>query len=105
MAMAVNIDSAGRLWTVTLIPSREQRKYTRIVRGEAAVEYPVYTDQQRAFDAMIDVLDPSSGKIIASARSDRKLLWQLGNGYFGGYREEREGVGFIDVWRATLRVR
>ena len=102
MSIGLHADSLGRLWTVTLVASANQKKYREVKPGERGSRYATYKDQDRAFDSMIEILDPVVGRLIASGRVAPKLIVDLGNQYYVGYREGPNGVGYMDIWHVTL---
>ncbi len=102
LGIGLDIDSNGRLWTVTLVPSSTQKAFRKIKTGERGATYAEYIDEEKSFDSVIEILEPNTARLVASTRVDQKLLVVLGNQYYAGYRQGPDGIGFIDIWRATF---
>lgn len=81
LAEAPRIDAAGRLWTVVRI---------------AASPAPAATGDD--VDSVVEVIDPDSGELIASARVDADLRLIAPGGWAAAYREDEEGRAYVDVY-------
>jgi hypothetical protein len=60
------------------------------------------TDFARAFDTIIEVIDPTEKRLIASARFDAYLTNFVGLGTALGFREDAIGVPALDLWEVRL---
>jgi hypothetical protein len=58
--------------------------------------------QSDLYDSMIEVLDPATGRLLASTRIDAALGFLLPGGYAASYREDDGGNPFIDIWRMEV---
>jgi hypothetical protein len=58
--------------------------------------------QSDLYDSVIEVLDPGTGKLLASTRIDAALGFLLPGGYAASYREDDGGNPFIDIWRIEV---
>lgn len=52
-------------------------------------------------DTVVEVLDPRTGRLISSLRTDHVFFWWAGDMLYS-YGEEDDGNLFIDVWRFRL---
>lgn len=56
----------------------------------------------REFDAIVEVIDLRSGKLIAENRHDTYMSGQLWGGRMFTVRIDDSGDSFIDIWEFTL---
>jgi hypothetical protein len=97
-------DEHGRLWT-----------FARVADGDWADALETGPDpygrprmgvpqgsQSDLYDSMIEVLDPATGRLLASTRIDAALGFLLPGGYAASYREDDGGNPFIDIWRMEV---
>lgn len=101
---APRIDASGRIWTVSRIADEGWRDGLGSVQGATggrAVGVPIGT-RNDYYDSVIEVIDPESGRLIASSRVDPSLVFISDDGYAASYREDEFGIPFVDVWRLTV---
>lgn len=77
---AVREDEKGRVWVATLVPAIEWRRGVgpKKVRGMDVIGT---LDFDALFDTILDVVDPATKSLIATARLDKPIHFLLPNGY------------------------
>jgi hypothetical protein len=94
----------GLLWTVTLVADADWSTAVRDATrrpapgGQSAVSS---IDYQQLFDAIIEVIDPASGRLIASRRIPQFVAAVAGNGHLLSAREESGSI-LVEVLRVQL---
>ncbi len=87
------------LWVAAVRQDPNWKRH-HILRGEGVPYSP--TDQDKLYDSVVDVIDPKTGALMASAVLpqrvggfvDAQRVWVL--------RETRAGLWVIDIWRFTF---
>jgi hypothetical protein len=94
-------DADGLLWTVARVkaPSWRPGPSFQDWRAGKGKPQPVH----ESFDTIIEVIDPATGKLIASLRVDPFVINALSEGYVASYREETDGTPVVDVWQVRLQ--
>jgi len=93
--IGVHEDSAGRLWVIGRLPERDWRP----VEDTRAYEL--------VYDSVVEVIDPASGKLLASKRferADQLFYYFISEDLVFARRVMENGVPVIDIWRLTLLV-
>lgn len=93
--IGVHEDSAGRLWVIGRIPERDWRP----VEDTRAYEL--------VYDSVVEVIDPASGKLLASRRferADQLFYYFISEDLVFSRRVMENGLPVIDIWRLTLLV-
>jgi hypothetical protein len=94
---AVKTDPQGRLWVLVLVPAEDWRD------GLVSREWGWDIDVYRAFDQILEVIDPESGELLVSRRfPDHDFIGFLGDDMVVSYREDEMGYPFLDIWRIAL---
>lgn len=101
---AIEIDSAGRLWILAMVADPHYRDALIRRDGPRGPRYE-FTEQDRVFDSIIEVIDPVSGRLLSSLRVPQVLHNFAGPGLVFGSREDADGMPFLDVWRVHLQQR
>jgi hypothetical protein len=92
----------GLLWVMGLRPDAHwARGLGRGVHAEGQMMYP-WLDTARIYDAMVEVIDPRAGTLVASARFDQPIELAVGDGLFSTLDEDKRGAPEVTVWRLTL---
>lgn len=96
------IDADGLLWLVFHEAARDWRQ--AVTEADSPTGYP---DRRRMWDTVIEVIDPSSGGLVASARYPEALMAVGASGHTGQVRlyhvEERTDYSIgMSVLRASL---
>lgn len=98
----LRVDSRGRLWTLVGVPAVDWRKGLGPVdRSRGFDTYP-QRDFARLFDTMIEVIDPSTRRLIASTRVPGYVRFLLDDQHVAALREGRDGEPVIEVRRMSL---
>jgi hypothetical protein len=58
--------------------------------------------QSDFYDSIIEVIDPATGRLLASTRIGAALYALLPGNYAASYREDEGGNPFIDIWRFEM---
>ncbi|HKS06435.1 MAG TPA: 6-bladed beta-propeller [Gemmatimonadaceae bacterium] len=101
---AVREDSNGRLWYFASVAARDWRAalgQAKTTPGRPTI-FP-NVNRSQSYDTVIDVIDVKTGTLLASQRVDAYLQFFLADGLIAGFREDRDGQPFIDIWRVQLR--
>jgi hypothetical protein len=103
-------DSRGRIWTATLVPSKDWKA----ARGKMVVEsdgsggkvnnYPK-ADLGAMYDTMLEVIDPSTGRVITSKRLRAWARYILDDDHVAGCRYAEGGAGapWVEIWQVKLK--
>lgn len=89
----------GLVWVLALVADPEwHRGLGPAVMDERRVGYPI-VDRSKVFDAMIEVVDPSAGRIVARHRLDLPFQFVVRHGEIGRYDESGvDGPRIHTVW-------
>ncbi len=98
----LRMDSSGNLWVVVLVADENWKSGLGNVRGMYGRQTRGVSDENAYYDSIIDVIDPATGRLIASQRFDQRLQWVGETEYASSYRQNGAGVPFVDVFRVTL---
>ena len=101
MVRAVWQDVAGRVWTISRVPSAEWKAPAR-VGSSREQPVPPFEVEDRNSDAIVEVFDPSSGALLASRRFPHYLLGNVGLGAVYALRATDNGDLRVDVWQMRL---
>jgi hypothetical protein len=92
VVLAIREDSLGRLWIISVVASRDWRRY----------ETPNPARPHLTVDPWLEVIDPERGVVVA-----RKKLPVFGMGFVGddmySYEEDEAGAPIVRLWRLILR--
>lgn len=96
----VREDEARRLWVLIRVPSDAWED--SLVRDPDRPLYRI-ADVNRAFDTIIEVIDPSSSRLLASSRVDPALFTFVGEDLIASGHNTRDGTRRLHLWRPSLR--
>jgi hypothetical protein len=99
---AVHLDSAGRVWTLVQVPDANWRDAPEL-RGGLLPGGPPPVVMDRRYDSIVEVMDPETGRLLASSRVDSMLTQLLSDGYAASYWQDEIGNPFVDIWRFDFR--
>ena len=97
-------DSVGFLVLAAWVADRDwQKGFGAVTQVEGQVSYPI-EDYSEVYDGLIEVLDPTSGTVLASRRLDDvgMPIAVVRPGVIAVRRESEVGWWFADVWRVVL---
>lgn len=96
---AVHEDDAGLLWVLVLIADEEW--YTGLVpSGDGTFWWA--PDRTDFLDTMIEVVDPTTGSVLATYRWDYAARGFVDGSHLAVYRESPVGVPRVEIWRVAL---
>lgn len=98
---AIQVDHQGHIWVLCRVASED---FARSLVPEDTPRGRFYriADYARAFDTVIEVIDPTERRLIASARFDAYLTNFVEPGTALGFRESAIGVPALDLWEVRL---
>jgi hypothetical protein len=101
--MGVWLDrDAGHLWSLVHVADRRwQEGLGPARRLEGQLVYPVQ-ERQRVFDAIIEVIEVKTARMVAWRRFDETFDLPIGEGLYGAIRESPDGIPYVEVWRLRL---
>ena len=89
----------GLMWARIDVAARDWKPMWRPGEPERSIST---ADHTRLIDTILEVIDPQTGRIVASQRIDVPLKRFFGDGFTFSHREDSLGYRSIDVW--ALRV-
>ncbi len=99
------LDPSGRIWVYSLMPDPNWRRALgpkRLMGGREI--YPV-TDIDRYYDTLVEIIDPASGRLVASHRVDPALTAVAAYDHAAGMDHSSSAIDrgfFVVVWKFTL---
>lgn len=102
---AVRVDSEGRVWTLVQVPDANWRDAPELPSSARALATgeppppPPPSALDRRYDSIVEVIDPETGRLLASSRVDPMLTQLLPDGYAASYRQDEIGNPFVDIWQ------
>lgn len=97
----VREDEAGRLWVLIAIADPDWR--SAIQAPAAGDRHGSVTDEQRYRDTFIEVLDPASGRLLASKRLPQHIKQFVDDNLIGTVLEDADGTPRFFTWQLELR--
>lgn len=96
----VREDEIGRLWVLIRVPSEVWED--SLIRDP---DRPLYRigDINRAFDTIIEVIEPSSGRLLVSSRVGPSLFKFVGNDLIASAHDAGDGTTRLHLWSPSLR--
>jgi hypothetical protein len=99
MIRSIVQDADGLLWVMINVADENWRP---LPRGYVRMERPVPRDQDnRLYDTIIEVIDPSRREVIAHGRFDPRFIRMHGE-YLYSYEEDEIGVPIYTIWRVRI---
>jgi hypothetical protein len=98
---AIRGGSAGRLWVAIAVPAEDWAE--RLGPPIETARGPRYRPSSGAYNTIIEVIDAEEGRLLLSERIAPNVGGFIDEGHLYAYREDEEGVPYIDVWRIELR--
>jgi len=97
------VDANGLLWLLIRVADPNWKNALTTQGRVQGRTFLGYTTPDAYFDSIIEVIDPRTGRLVASGRSPDALLFLLDYGSALSYREI-EGVPYVDVWRVSTQL-
>jgi hypothetical protein len=101
--IAIREDEVGRLWTVVLTGKADWRQLDP--PGTYLQKPTPQGERNRYFDAIVEVLDPATGKLITSRRFPFPLSQLRAGNIVVATHEDEDGNLLRDIYRIELRQR
>ncbi len=108
LLLAVSQDAQGLLWSLIAVAdpnwksALEYQKHPDekpLKKGEPAPKRLVVGDLHKYYDTLIEVIDPARGVVVARGKADMLLQGFADTTHAISYRDDRDGVPYIDVWQ------
>jgi len=97
----LRLDHTGHLWVMLAVADSNWAAGLRpstLDRGAYT-----YEDASLVYDAIIEVIDPASGMMLAEGRFDQMFVGFAGDGLVSSYREDDRTLrSLLDVWQLSL---
>jgi len=95
----LSVDADGLLWVLALVPDPEWR--TAFAPGEDLYgrESMVVDDYDRLYDTIVEVIDPTAGRVVSSQRFDPRLRGFAGAGLAYSESAYDNLQPYVQLWR------
>ncbi len=98
-------DSSGLVWISIQVPVPAAEWEAGL--GEPEVNWKgiaLYPQAMtgRLFHTIIEVIDPQAGRLLVSRRLPFHAIAATDDGEYAAYRQDEEGVPYVDIWRVQL---
>ena len=90
-AIDIEEDREGRLWSLVSVADEDWLPLPPGGGTSDGLTFTTMEQRNRLHDTMIEVIDPGSGRLLASARIDEHLLGFAGRGIVYSYIEDELG--------------
>ncbi|MBX3131980.1 MAG: hypothetical protein KF689_01165 [Gemmatimonadaceae bacterium] len=97
----VREDQAGRLWVLIAVADPQWRSAVRA--PGAGDSHGTVTNEQRYRDTVIEVLDTSAGRLLASVRLPQHIKQFVSDNLIGTVMEDADGMPRFFTWQLQLR--
>lgn len=95
--------SDGLLWVVALVPAKEWKDGTGPVRTyEGGIRIYEITDLNKTFDTVVEVIEASTGDVLATRRFDEAFGLDIATHHVGVVHENRDITFTLSVFRLAL---
>lgn len=107
MIMGIEEDQEGRLWILGVTADARWKSVlsfdlpARMGGGRSALPLP--SDPRKYHDAIIEVIDPRSRRLVVSQRFDEEIGFLVGTSHVANLVEAATGDFYIQTWRLELR--
>ena len=98
----VRLDVAGHLWTVIHVADANWRDGTGQVEGMYGRTIQGIRAPNAYRDTIVEVIDPTRGTLLASARFDPVVQFAGSSSFAWSYREDENGYPVIDLFELVL---
>jgi hypothetical protein len=100
--ISVHQDSTGLLWTLVRVPDPRWKNAVGPRQNVLGRTVTGVLDRDRYWDTLVEVLDPTTGNLVASLRVDVVLQRFVANRSAFHYYEDSVGEPTIVIWRFSL---
>lgn len=103
-AHGIRQDRAGRLWVALSVAAPRWREAIEIVKSpDGPMTYNVKSIDD-FMDSVIEVIDPETGKLLASAKRPELMYGLIDDRVMASVRKTGDSH-FVDLWRVTLHLK
>ena len=98
-------DSTGLVWITIQVPVPQEEWEAGIGKPELNRRgQPVYRHAMRGrlFHTRVEVIDPITGRLLVSRRLPFYAVAATDDGEYAAYRQDEDGVPYLDIWRVQL---
>ena len=102
---SIHEDGAGRVWVTVQVSAPSDQWNAALGEPRRAPNGTVTYPQQmrgRMYHTLIEVFDVRAGTILVSRRFPFHVVDALGDGEYAAYRQNEDGVPYVDIWRVDL---
>ena len=100
LLVALRQDAAGYLWVAIAVPDRAWRSQVELDRRGHGYRI---RDEQGYYDTILEVIEPSTGSLLASTRVDAYIRHFVDDAHVGTVIEHPQtGIPQLQVWRVAL---
>ena len=100
--VAMRVDQADRLWTITWVPRENWKDNMREVElPDGTVSYQPTRGNASMYTTAVEVIDLASGEILARSELDERVEGFLGEDRMYGNRLDEQDVPWLVVWTIT----
>jgi 6-bladed beta-propeller len=99
----ISIDSSGLIWTAVSIPNSDWKKFQTAYYDPNLKRQMFRSSKPGAeYDAIIDVIDPKAGTVVATRRLRQHTLGFAASGHIVFHTTDDAGRESVDIWRLGL---
>ncbi len=96
-------DSAGLLWTLSLVPDKEWKPHTLPALPSApGATYVPDSLRHKLSDTVLEVIDPARGSVLVTRTFDAWFMGFIAPGMLVSFTEDADGNPRYVVWRAKV---
>lgn len=97
-------DSTGLVWVTIQVPVTQQEWEAALGKPEQGPRGPIYPHLMlgRLFHTIIEVINPRTGQLLLSRRVPFYAIAATDDGEYAAYRQDDDGVPYVDIWRVQL---
>ena len=102
---SIHEDATGLVWVTVQVSAPVDQWNAALGEPRRAANGRVTYPRQmrgRMYHTLIEVFDVGAGTLLASRRFPFSVTDALGDGEYAAYRQDEDGVPFVDVWRVEL---
>lgn len=97
-------DAAGLVWITIQVPVSQKEWEAGLgkpVTRRGRTWYPSVL-RGRLFHTLIEVMDPRTGRLLVSRRFPFYAIAATDAGEYAAYRQDEDGVPYVDIWRVQM---
>ena len=102
---SIHEDAAGLVWVTVQVSAPPDQWNAALGEPRPAPNGRTTYPQQmrgRMYHMLIEVFDVAAGTLVASQRFPFSVTDALGDGEYAAYRQDENGVPYVDIWRVEL---